>query len=79
MLLNYDMPTSVADRAFYRAATQDNTILMNKLLNRGAHIEYEDEATGFTALLMAVKSKRMRTTQFLLEKGADPTKHDSSG
>lgn len=76
VLLNCEMPNSVVNRAFYKAAAQDNTILMNKLLNRGAHIEYKDVSTGFTALLLATRSKHVRAAQFLLEKGADPAAHD---
>lgn len=74
-----DMPTSAINEAFYRAAMNDNTILMNKLLNRGADVNYVDKTTGYTALLAATKSKLVRAAQFLLEKGADPAAHDSSG
>jgi len=73
------MPKSVANKAFYKAAARDNIILMNKLLNRGAHIDYKDTSTGFTALLLVAKSKNVRATQFLLEKGADPMVHDLNG
>lgn len=74
-----DMPTSALNEAFYRAAVNDNTILMNKLLNRGADVNHVDKTTGYTTLLAAAKSKRARAAQFLLEKGADPAAHDSSG
>lgn len=70
------MPRTVVNKAFYKAAMLDNTILMNKLLNRGADIEYKDVATGFTALLVAMKYKHVRTAQFLLEKGANPMVYD---
>lgn len=76
MLLNCKMPKDVVNKAFYKATMKNNTILMNKLLNRGAEIEHEDESTGFTALLMAVKGKHVRAAQFLLEKGASPVAHD---
>ncbi|XP_050548796.1 ankyrin-1-like [Daktulosphaira vitifoliae] len=76
LMLNYEIPKGVLNKAFFKAASQDNTVLMNKLLNRGAEIEYRDEVTGFTALLMAMKSKHVRATQLLLEKGADPMVHD---
>lgn len=76
MLPRNDMPKSVANKAFYLAATQNNTILMNKLLNRGADIDYEDPTTGSTALLAAMKCKYVKATQFLLEKGADPRVRD---
>lgn len=79
MLLNHDMPNSVLNKALFKAATQDNTILMNKLLNRGAHIEHVDESTGFTSLLVAMKTKHVRASQFLLEKGANPTVRDHFG
>jgi ankyrin repeat protein len=73
------MPNSVLNRALFKAATQDNTILMNKLINRGANIEHVDEATGYTALLVAMKIKHLRASQFLLEKGADPYVQDQFG
>jgi len=73
------MPKNVVNKAFYKAATRDNIILMNKLLNRGAYIDYKDSLTGFTALLLVAKSKNVRATQFLLEKGADPMVHDLNG
>ncbi|XP_050440490.1 ankyrin-3-like [Adelges cooleyi] len=76
LLLNYEVPQNALNRAFYKAVSQDNTVLMNKLLNRGAELEYRDEVTGFTALLMAIKSKHVRSTQLLLEKGANPMVHD---
>lgn len=79
VLLNHDMPNSVLNKALFKAATQDNTILMNKLLNRGAHIEHVDEPTGYTALLVTMKIKHLRASQFLLEKGADPTVQDQFG
>uniref|UniRef100_A0A2S2PZN6 Ankyrin-3 n=1 Tax=Sipha flava TaxID=143950 RepID=A0A2S2PZN6_9HEMI len=79
VLLNRDMPNSVLNRALFKAATQDNTILMNKLINRGANIEHVDEATGYTALLVAMKIKHLRASQFLLEKGADPYVQDQFG
>lgn len=75
--MDCNVPKDDINKAFYKAATQDNTMLMNKLLNRGADIEYEDQETGFTALLTATKSKYVRATQFLLEKGANPTVYDS--
>lgn len=57
----------------------NNTILMNKLLNRGADIEYEEEiGTQYTALLMSTKIRKVRSTQFLLEKGANPAVYDPS-
>lgn len=77
VLLNCRMPKGAANKAFYKATAQDNRILMNKLLNRGADIEYKDEETGLTALLVAAKSKHTRSVQFLLEKGANPVVHDS--
>jgi len=73
------MPKSVVNTAFYIAAKRDNIILMNKLLNRGAHIDYKDASTGFTALLLVTKNRNVRATQFLLEKGADPMVHDLNG
>lgn len=79
VLLSHKMPANVASRTLYKITTQEKTILMNKLLNRGADIEYQNEATGFTALLLAMKRKCHRATQFLLEKGASPAAHDSSG
>lgn len=74
-----DIPTNAIHEAFYRAAMNENTILMNKLLNRGADVNHVDKTTGYTALLAAVRSKLVRAVQFLLEKGADPAAHDSSG
>lgn len=74
-----DTPTGALNEAFYRAVEHDNTILMNKLLNRGADVDHVDQATGYTALLAAAKGNRVRAAQFLLEKGADPAAHDSSG
>jgi len=73
------MPKIVMNKAFYKAAARDNIILMNRLLNRGADINYKDASTGFTALLLVAKSKNVRATQFLLEKGADPMVHDLCG
>jgi len=73
------MPKSVVNKAFYKAAARDNIILMNKLLNRGADIDYKDTSTGFTALLLVAKSKNVRGTQFLLERGANPMVHDVYG
>lgn len=78
-LLSREMPISVLNKAFFKAATQDNTILMNKLLNRGAHIEHVDKPTGYTALLVAMKTKHVKASQFLLEKGADPAVRDQFG
>lgn len=66
----------MANNVFYIAATQGNTILMNKLLNRGADIEYKDEEMGFTALLVAMRSQHVGAVQFLLEKGANPMVYD---
>lgn len=79
VLLNCNMPKSVVNKAFYKAAARDNIILMNKLLNRGADIDYKDASTGFTALLLVTMSKNVRATQFLLEKGADLMVHDIHG
>ncbi|XP_060872400.1 ankyrin-3-like [Metopolophium dirhodum] len=79
VLLNCAMPKSVVNKAFYKAAARDNIILMNRLLNRGADIDYKDASTGFTALLLVAKSKNVRATQFLLEKGANPMVHDLYG
>lgn len=76
VLLNCDLPKYVLNKALYKATARNNTLLMNKLLNRGADIEYEDEMTGFTALLVAMKSKHAKATQFLLDKGANPLVHD---
>ncbi|XP_025192537.1 ankyrin-1-like [Melanaphis sacchari] len=79
VLTDCDIPKSVVNKAFYKAAMRDNTILMNKLLNRGADIEYKDASTGLTALLLATKRKHVRVVQFLLEKGADLAVHDLYG
>ncbi|VVC26362.1 Ankyrin repeat-containing domain,Ankyrin repeat [Cinara cedri] len=76
VLLDCEMPKSVVNRAFYKATARENTILMNKLLNRGAVIDQQNAATGFTALLAAMKCKHLRSIQFLLEKGADPSAFD---
>lgn len=76
VLLDCDLPKCVLNKAFYKATARNNTLLMNKLLNRGADIEYEDEVTKFTALLAAMKCKHVRATQFLLDKGANPLVHD---
>lgn len=76
VLLNCKMPKNVVNKAFHKATMKNNTILMNKLLNRGAEIEHKDESTGFTALLTAMKRKHVRAAQFLMEKGASPAAHD---
>jgi len=72
MMLNWKIPDNVLNKAFHQAVAQGNTIMMNKLLNRGADINYKEEMTGFTALLEAIMQNNMRVCQFLLEKGANP-------
>lgn len=79
LLLDCNMQKSVVNKAFYKAGRRDNVILMNKLLNRGANIDYKDASTGFTALLLVTKKRNLRAIQFLLEKGADPMVQDLNG
>jgi len=77
LLSRSHVPVNVMNKAFYNAVLQENTILMNKLLNRGADIEFKEETTGgLTVLLVAMKLNMLRATQFLLEKGANPMIYD---
>jgi len=77
MLDSNDESVNMINNAFYNAVLQQNTILMNKLLNRGADIEFKGQITGgHTVLLVAIKLNMFRAIQFLLEKGANPMIYD---
>lgn len=73
------MPKNVANKGFFCAMLINSKVLMNKLLNRKADIDYKDKKSGCTALLYAMKFlKNIKIIQFLLEKGANPAVYDKA-
>ncbi len=58
----------------------DTTIAkIDELLGAGADINYQDELTGFTALMTAIDSSNERIAEYLLNNGANPSLTNKKG
>lgn len=66
------------EKRFLKAADAGDIPAMEKLLEKGVHIDTRNSA-GETAMRIASKNNDLNTTRFLLDKGANPNIADATG
>ena len=66
------------EKKFLKAAEAGDTPAMEKLLEKGVHIDTRN-SSGETAMRIASKNNDIATTRFLLDKGANPNIADAAG
>ncbi|WP_430966597.1 ankyrin repeat domain-containing protein [Spongiimicrobium sp. 2-473A-2-J] len=62
-----------------RAAVKNNKEVVQALLNAGAHVDQSDEASGWTALMWAVRLERAAMVAFLIENQASLEQKNQKG